>query len=94
MEFTPLVLDGIENKVKKVIFHNSELKEENQKLLNQQQELEDQITQLTEKNRNLEDQIDKLKVAKTLSGKDNFQARQQINDLLREIDKCYALLNR
>ncbi len=90
----PLVVEGIENKIKKLIFRNQQLHNENQDLKNERSLQEEKIRQLTAKTLELEDQINKLKVSKVLTGKDNLQARHQINELLREIEKCYALLNR
>jgi len=90
----PLVVEGIENKIKKLIFRNQQLHKENQDLKNERSLQEEKIRQLTAKTLELEDQINKLKVSKVLTGKDNLQARHQINELLREIEKCYALLNR
>ena len=90
----PLVVEGIENKIKKLIFLNQQLHKESQDLKNERSLQEEKIRQLTAKTLVLEDQINKLKVSKVLTGKDNLQARHQINELLREIEKCYALLNR
>ena len=94
MEILPLVVEGIENKIKKLIFRNQQLSEENQDLKNERSLLEDKNRQLTAKILQLEDQINKFKVSRVLTGKDNLQARHQINELLREVEKCYALLNR
>ncbi len=94
MEILPLVVEGIENKIKKLIFRNQQLQKENQDLKNERSLQEEKIRQLTAKVHELDDQMNKLKVSKVLTGKDNLQARHQINELLREIEKCYTLLNR
>ncbi len=94
MEDLPLILEGINNKIKKLILNNRKLKEENQKIIDQKQNLENKVEQLTNKITELEDSMNKLKIARVISGEDTFRARQQINELLREIDKCYSLLNR
>jgi hypothetical protein len=94
MEMLPLVVEGIENKIKKLIFRNQQLSKENQDLKNEHSLQDEKIRQLTAKILELEDQINKLKVSKVLTGRDNLQARHQINELLREIEKCYTLLNR
>jgi septation ring formation regulator EzrA len=94
MEILPLVVEGIENKIKKLFLINQHLQNENQQLRKEKSELTDLLEQSGEKVKQLEEQINRLKVAKILSGKDHLQARQQINELLREIEKCYALLNR
>lgn len=94
MEILPLVVEGIENKIKKLAFNNQQLKKENLDLQDEKQVLEERNQDLAARIQQQEEVINKLKVAKVLSGKDNLQARQKINELLREIEKCYALLNR
>ena len=94
MEILPLVVEGIENKIKKLAFNNQQLKKENLDLHDEKQVLEERNQDLAARIQQQEEVINKLKVAKVLSGKDNLQARQKINELLREIEKCYALLNR
>ncbi len=94
MEDLPLILDGINNKIKNLILNNRKLKEENRKIADQKQNLEQKVEQLTNRIAELEDSMNKLKIAKVMSGEDTFRARQQVNELLREIDKCYSLLNR
>jgi predicted nuclease with TOPRIM domain len=94
MEYLPLILEGIEFKIKKLIFRNQQLSEEKLKLNQIIQNLENQVADLKEKISGLEDEVIKLKITKVLSGEDTLQARHQINELLREIEKCYSLLNR
>ena len=89
-----MVVEGIENKVKKLIYLNQQLSQENLELKEARAEMNEQIKELQAQSLELQDQINKLKVAKVLTGRDNFQARHQINELLREIEKCYTLLNR
>jgi septation ring formation regulator EzrA len=94
MEILPLVVDGIENKIKKLILLNKQLYDENQQLKQIHSDLMKKLNVAQEHITQQEDKINKLKVTKILSGKDHLQARQQINELLREIEKCYSLLNR
>lgn len=94
MEYIPLVLEGLEHKVKKVIFKNQQLENLNTKIAEKNKNLESEILAQQAKISELEETIIKLKVSKVLTGQDTMQARQQINELLREIDKCYSLLNR
>jgi phosphoenolpyruvate carboxylase len=94
MEYIPLVLEGLEHKVKKVIFKNQQLEVLNKKIAEKNKNLENEILAQQAKISELEETIIKLKVSKVLTGHDTMQARQQINELLREIDKCYSLLNR
>ncbi len=94
MEYTPLVLEGIENKVKKLLYNHNQLVEENKRLSLMNEGLETEVVHLKSRIAELENDLNRLKVAKFISGEDTFQARQQVNELLREIDKCYSLLNR
>lgn len=94
MGLLPLIVEGIENKIKKLVYQNEQLHQQNAELKRQLEDLKSEKETLTAHSRNLEDQISKLKVAKSLTGRDHFQARQQINEMLREIERCYALLNR
>jgi len=94
MEFIPLVLEGIENKIKKLGYNNRQLFEENKRLSELNENLQNQVSGLEDKISELEDIINKQKITRVLSGADKMQARHQINELLREIDKCYSLLNR
>ncbi len=62
-------------------------------------EIEGLKSQLRLKNEELDalqDQLRKMKLAKTLSGdsEQKREARQMIQTMLREVDKCIALLNR
>ncbi len=94
MEYIPLVLEGIENKVKKLGFNNRQLKQENQRLSELNASLQNNVAVLEARIAELEDIINQQKIISVLSGSDKMQARHQINELLREIDKCYSLLNR
>ncbi len=94
MDILPLVVEGIENKIKKLLLLNQQLQDENKKLRNTGENLEVQLRELHKRLQEQEGELTMVKVAKSLSGKDNLLARQQINELLREIEKCYALLNR
>jgi septation ring formation regulator EzrA len=58
-------------------------------------ELSERLNQNEEEYKKLEARFNNLKLAKTLSSKaeDGQQAKLKINSLVREIDKCIALLN-
>ncbi|MBN2166842.1 MAG: hypothetical protein JW717_11245 [Marinilabiliaceae bacterium] len=65
------------------------LKEENQKLVDQLEKASDNLNEVQAK-------YDSLKLAKALelSQSDGRDAKLKINQMVREIDKCIALLNR
>jgi chromosome segregation ATPase len=89
------VVDQIENKVIELVGQLQELKSENGELKQTNEEL--RILLETEKKRNLdlEEQNKVAKIAKsvTLSDDDRKVQRKRLNEMVREIDKCIALIN-
>lgn len=89
-----LLTKDIENKIKKIVDLQSQLKKENNHLIQEVHALKNIIEDQKVIIENLEKKLKILKIAKTLEiGKDNQQAKLKINELVREIDKCIALLN-
>ena len=65
---------------------NEKLKSENEALKVKEKELQGQITELTER-------LKLIVVTKTVfNKKDKQETKKQINDWVREIDKCISLL--
>ena len=89
-----LLTKDIENKIKKIVDLQSQLKKENNHLIQEVHDLKKIVENQNVIIGNLENNLKILKIAKTLEiGKDNQQAKLKINELVREIDKCIALLN-
>ena len=89
-------IERLHNKLESLLANYQQLKEElktsNHKvdvLSKQLNEHNQTIQQLNEKNK-------VLKLSSSIQGKqgDNKAAKQKINELVREIDKCIALLNK
>ena len=89
-------IDRLHNKLESLVANYHHLKEElnasNQKVDVLSKQLDEQnqtIQQLNEKNK-------VLKLSSSIQGEqgDNKAAKQKINELVREIDKCIALLNK
>ncbi len=95
MDKVSIIVSGLEYKVKKIVDLQNQTLIENQKL---KQEIQNnKLIVETQKViiKDLEEKLKVLKVAKTLeSGKDTYQTKVKINELVREIDKCIALLNK
>ena len=77
------------------MFLYEELKQENADLRNLLMQKEQEILQLEQSRNELEAQYTDLKMARTLSlyDKDIKDAKQRLSGLVREIDRCIALLN-
>lgn len=83
-------------KVKQLIAKHDMLKQEKDQLLGKIGGLEETINQLSQENRLLDQKYENMKLAKMLvaSDDDNKDAKNRIQKLVREIDKCIALLNK
>lgn len=91
-----LLLREFKEKLDKLIGFHSKMKSENKLLSEEQERLKDQINLITLKNVELTKKFEDLKFAKSLLGDDSesHEAKIKINRLVREIDKCIALLNK
>ena len=77
------------------MFLYDELKQENADLKHILMQKEQEILQLEQSKKELEVQFTDLKMARTLSlyDKDIKDAKLRLSGLVREIDRCIALLN-
>lgn len=87
---------SLQSKIEKLVHLHSKLKDDNKKLLSEKQELIDKLAQHRESINKLEDDRINLKLALTLNKntEQTTDIKLKINELVREIDKCIALLNR
>ncbi len=88
-----LMLDGIQNKVKRLRLSNKGMQDRIQSLELERQRLMDEIASHKQQIRHTEKHIAELQATKVLQGSDNMQAKQKVKELLREIEKCYELIN-
>ena len=90
------LLNEFRDRLEQLLSRVDGLKEEKLQLLDQIRELEGTVRELEEEKESLERKYDHLKLAKTLSASDGEtkDAKDRINKLVREIDKCIALLNK
>ena len=88
-------IDLLEVKLLGVLKNYQELKETNQKLNVTNQRLLDELSNQNQQNSDLEDRLQALKIANTMVGskEDKLITKQKINSLIRDIDKCIALVN-
>lgn len=84
----------LETRVRQLILRNKELRQQNAQLWQQVTEDDAQIQALKEQNKQLQAQYADLKTARMLqlSDNDTRNARQRMTRLVREIDKCIAIL--
>ena len=91
------LVENIEKKVSKLIQLYQSVQKEKEEILTDNNQL---ILDLSEKDKtikSLEEKIKLLRITKSVSAQDNErnkESRQKINEYVREIDKCIALLNK
>ena len=91
------IFSGLREKIKTIISLYEDQKSKNIELRNKNQELSEQIIMLENKMEDLDKKYENLKIAKVLSsvpGEEVHTTKLQVNRIVREIDKCIALLNR
>lgn len=73
-----------------------QVKQEKENLLHDKKGLEEKLAEAETKYNELDQKHSSLKVAKAVmtSSDEAGEAKQRINNLVREIDKCIALLNK
>jgi len=92
----PVRIDRIESKVKRVMDLHKRVKDENYKLHVEK----DQLLKVLDEGRSaivdLEEQNKRIKLARSLadSGETSLDVKLRINEMVREIDKCIAFLNK
>lgn len=89
------LLIGFEGRLRHFIYLYDELKKENLSLRQLLSEKEAEIDRLNNRIKELEDMYANLKSARIISINDNElkDTRQRLMKLVREVDKCIALLN-
>jgi len=92
----PVVLKSIQKKLTLLGEKQRRLEGENEQLLNQIVALELRNMELVKKMSEKEESFKTLKMARKMAGDntDTHGVKRQINELVKEIDKCVSLLNR
>ncbi|MFT4771275.1 MAG: CO/xanthine dehydrogenase FAD-binding subunit [Cryomorphaceae bacterium] len=91
-----LKLGSIKDKLVRIKAKQDLLEADNAQLKEKAIQLELELKEAKTKSQNLEKNYDRVKLAKTLvsSTGDKAEMKFRVNELVREIDKCIALLNR
>ena len=88
------VIYDLNFKIDKLIKLYTSSLEQNRRLEKQLSELQSELEQLKGENKELNEKIKTTRVASAISGGNgSYEAKMRINQLVREIDKCIALLN-
>jgi len=91
------IFSGLRQRIKTLISLYESQKAKSHDLQKKNLDLQVEVEKLGKKLGELEKKHDNLKIAKVLSsvpGEDVHETKLQVNRIVREIDKCIALLNR
>jgi hypothetical protein len=91
------IFSQLRQRIKAIISLYEEQKNKSEGLRNRNKELSEQVEFLENKLKILDKKYENLKMAKVLSSvpdDDIHDTKLQVNRIVREIDKCIALLNR
>jgi len=90
------ILNSLKERTKQIMALCDGLKEDKESLLTTNRELIQKVAQHEKEIDNIKTKFSTLKIAKTVSGTDNdiHETKFRVNKIVREIDKCIALLNK
>ncbi len=90
------IIEELQNRIEKMFSLYSVMRKDNDILFKENIELKKQLESKESENDYLKNTNNKLKLSKSVmvSSKDKHDAKIKINKMVREIDKCIALLNR
>lgn len=89
------LIDEFKTRLRLLIRRQNDLKEEKKQLLGQLESLQNELAEVRKENELMVRKFEDLKLAKVFSASDDEKqhAKQKINMIVREIDKCIAQLN-
>jgi len=92
----PDSFEQLHSRIQQIIGMYEKQKSANELLSRQKSDMQEQIRLEQERVKDLEETYSKLKISKALiaSSEDVHDAKLKVNRMVREIDKCIALLNR
>ena len=88
---------NIELKVNKIISLYRSLQKEKEEILEENTNLKLEVLERDKNIKSLEEKIKLMRITRSVGDHDieiNKESRQKINEYVREIDKCIALLNK
>ena len=90
------IIKGLRAKTEKMLHLQETLQNDNAQLKLKINKLQSRVEELEISKSKLEDQYKALQIARSVSGDNdkNLAIKLKINELVREIDKCIAQLNR
>ena len=94
MKDISILVSGVKRKAEKLIEKQTALVEKNEKLSDELYKVKQELTEKSQQVSELNDKIKLLKLAGSVDGEGTKEVKLKINEMVREIDKCIAQINR
>lgn len=94
MKDLSLLVSGVKQKAEKLAENHRLLIEKNDKLSGELEKLKQELTIKDQQVSELNDKIKLLKIAGSVDTESTKEVKLKINEMVREIDKCIAQINR
>jgi len=94
MDDLGLAAESILVKAKQLVLLNRQLRERILNLESELKEMAGKVKKQANTIAELEERVVSTRIVSALGKEESLNARQKVNELLREIEKCYSLLNR
>lgn len=85
---------NIKIKAEKLVGKYQMVTEQNKQLLNEVIELKEELNKRNQQLVEMEDKIKLLKISKSVDSESTKDVKLKINEMVREIDKCIAQINK
>jgi len=94
MKDLSILVSKIKQKAERLARRNTLLEEENEKIVKQLEKIKEELKNKDQQVTKLEDKVRLLKIAKSVDGVSTKEVKLRVNEMVREIDKCIAQINR
>lgn len=94
MKDLSLLVSNIKAKAESLVEKHKLLQEENKTLSDKMDKIKQELEEKNQQILELTDKMKLLKIAKNVDGESTKEVKLKINEMVREIDKCIAQINR
>jgi uncharacterized protein YjcR len=94
MKDISVLVSGVRQKAEKLIDKQILLEENNEKLSKEINQIKLELTEKNQQISELNDKVKLLRIAGSVGGESTKEVKLKINEMVREIDKCIAQINR
>ena len=85
---------NLRRKAEKLVEKHQVVMEQNKQLLNEVLELKEELNKRNQQLSEMENKIKVLKISKSVDSESTKDVKLKINEMVREIDKCIAQINK